>query len=46
MLSDLFGLFNSVLFNLPDEKWFVFIIASACIFGIGCLIKFILLKEN
>ena len=46
MISDLFGLFNSVLGGLPDEEWFVGLVASALFFGFGCLIKMIIVRNE
>lgn len=46
MLEDLFGLFSSVLGDLPNLEWFIAVIASASLFAIGCLIKFLLVKDS
>lgn len=45
MIEDVFELFNGVLGGLPGEEWFVCVMAAAVIFGIGCLIKMICVKE-
>lgn len=46
MLNDLFGLFNNILVGLPDEEWFLIVMASAVIFGIGCLFKMIIVRND
>lgn len=46
MLVDLFSLFNSVFNDLPNCEWFIYIMASATLFGIGCLIKNLIVKED
>ena len=46
MINDLFVLFNGVLGGLPDEEWFIGVMASAVLFGIGCLIKIIVVRND